>query len=278
MRREGKFMEYRMNEYFEQYFNGDISVCREERQYALFLYNRLLTIIEKQKKEKALDKNDKEILKACGIEENGIQILSAAYEATYMRDIFFKDVQVRNGGKTVKKNLCVKNTEDKDYDCFNTRLYLYVCEMLGFEKKLPEAGIYVNRNFGKKIVSPDKNLDEKLITELRQMMQSKPDLAIVYAKTDKNDKLEKHLKLIECKYLSPEGHYSGNSQTSIQDKIAEFLCGRILKDTKADLSNGTGDNIVYFRSKANKAKLSRKVKEEQCIDIEQLIPVILENE
>lgn len=71
----------------DNYIKDEYSVCREERQYALFLHNILL-------KCKNLDggcKNDfKGILEKCGLTTSDT-IKEVFYEATFMRDFFRRD-------------------------------------------------------------------------------------------------------------------------------------------------------------------------------------------
>ena len=64
-----------------EYFNGMDSICREERQYALFLYHFLLNKVGKIYADVILSEIS---------ELQGATILQVAYEATYMRDFFYK--------------------------------------------------------------------------------------------------------------------------------------------------------------------------------------------
>ena len=69
----------------DRYISGAESLCREERQFALYLNNILLGI-----KAGKITGNDREtILTACGLD--GAEIDDMFYEAAFMRDLFNND-------------------------------------------------------------------------------------------------------------------------------------------------------------------------------------------
>lgn len=73
-----------MNVPLEHFIRDEYSICREERQYAVFLYN----ILRKYRnKDKRIDKEVVSIFNACSI-PRGAEIQNVFYEATFMRDFF----------------------------------------------------------------------------------------------------------------------------------------------------------------------------------------------
>ena len=65
----------------EHFIQDEYSICREERQYAVFLYN----ILRKYRnKDKRIDKEVVSIFDACNI-PRGAEIQNVFYEATFMR-------------------------------------------------------------------------------------------------------------------------------------------------------------------------------------------------
>ena len=115
--------------YLNNYFGGkndENPVCREERQYALFLYNKLLRIAAESGLK---DDIDKKVLTACGLTEED-KILSVYYEVAFMRDFY------KRGRDELKTDLS-----------FNKKLYDYVL-IFGFSKtmfKLNKFFIFFNR-------------------------------------------------------------------------------------------------------------------------------------
>ena len=77
----------------DNYINNECSICREERQYALYLSN-VLRYYGKNPKNKTTNRigdNEKvkNIFKACGFNDvdlKNIVIENVFYEATFMRD------------------------------------------------------------------------------------------------------------------------------------------------------------------------------------------------
>ena len=108
-------MEFRIDEYINE-GNPKDSICREERQYALFLYNIFMRVKNQQESnpEGALDEGLQKIVYYCldpreakriweaksryeskekKIIELPFKILDVYYEATFMRDYFQKDYE-----------------------------------------------------------------------------------------------------------------------------------------------------------------------------------------
>lgn len=175
-----------------------------------------------------------------------------------MRDIFEADRETRYKSESESKKKQNKKEfdhsfytrligENKDNEGFNKCLCLLVSKECNFEGNEWCNKVSANRNLGH---SGYGNIaDERIKITLRNMMNSKPDIAIYYERNH-----SKYLRFIECKYLSDERCYNGVTQTKIQSQICRFLCEEILKDTIADCTEkeGANGNILYFVSKKMK--------------------------
>ena len=172
----------------ENYISDKDSICREERQYALFLCNVL-------RYYKRSDGKVKNIFDACGI-PSGAEIENVFYEAAFMRDYFHK-------------------SRDDKKDSFNKKLISFVSD-----KKFEYTGDEINLGRNK---FECKDLPKDKMYTAKWMMEAKPDLAVIYKKEN-----EKYLLFIECKFESGESIYKAEdfslSQRQIQWKIAQFLC------------------------------------------------------
>lgn len=241
--------------YFEAYFRPGEPVCREERQYTLFLYNRLLAIRSRASTE------DRKFLAACGITGEGLIIHSVLYEASFMRDIFWRERadQQRNGGGPL---------------CFNRLLYQFLSKTEEGSNHIPadrnlggRSGYAALKNRIADIQDEETNrrIEEENQT-MKQMMNARPDLAVLYEAGGK-----KYMKFMECKYLSNEDVYHGGiKQTEIQAKIGRFLCEHVSGLEFA------GVQLIFFQSNANARKLKSKKYHEpgktDVIDLKTLIP------
>lgn len=73
----------------DNYISDEYSICREERQYALYLHNILLKYkTPGSRKEERL----KDIFSACKLDDATIE--NVFYEATFMRDFFMRNRQI----------------------------------------------------------------------------------------------------------------------------------------------------------------------------------------
>lgn len=222
----------------ENFICDEFSICREERQYALFLYN-ILRKYSDYKKRREQPQNVKNIFTACHIPENA-SIDHVFYEVTFMRDFF--DINRR----MYFSDQC-EVTSDKS---FNLKLIKYVYEQKhkennnivkysGKEYNLGHNAIEFDNLFinGKNI--PDREKDW-LKYRVKWMMNAKPDIAVIYHTVEDNLKF---LLFIECKFDSKESLYSytdkkGNTerigQREIQWNIAKFLCNCYLKSDNGE--------------------------------------------
>ncbi len=238
-------------------------ICRKERQYALFLYNIFL----KKKNNIHLSPDFEKIINACllGRIDVGEPVIIRAvyYEATFMRDYFEADRKnvLECSGKTLQSfrgtdilsifknsfnyrllNYCIKKnplTENKNQiadqiiDIINNNGFLL--HNWGNNKV---SSLFSN-NSGSD--SNEDHLKSDIMKHVKQMMNSKPDIAVIYSIAGSKEKI---LRLFECKYLSGE---SGN-QREIQNHIADFLCND-RNDIKADEVHisGNDNNIIQFK-------------------------------
>lgn len=202
----------------EHFIQNEYSICREERQYALFLYNILLKY---KKSETRKSDTIKEIFNACQIPENA-EIEQVFYEATFMRDFFERNRRItlgeNNEKKLLQKTFSPNQCKTRDEDSFNSKLIQYVHKKeSGSDEPIPYLGGEYNLGHNE-IDCDDLSDKEKYI--IRCMMNAKPDIAVIY-----NEDGIRNLLFLECKFESGEDSYnSGEKQTKIQWKIAEFLC------------------------------------------------------
>jgi len=264
----------------ESFICDEFSICREERQYAVFLYNILCKYSDAGKRKKQ-PQNIKNIFTACHIPENS-SIDHVFYEAAFMRDFF-----ERNRRLTLSKNYSKEDLarillqakfspgkcEVTAEESFNTKLiqYVYGKEHKEYENVIKYSGKEQNLGhntieFEKLLINGKKLPDNEkdwLQYRIKWMMNAKPDIAVIYHTAE--DKL-KFLLFIECKFDSGESSYSykdknGNTermiQREVQYNIAEFLCSHYLNSNhKEKIINPSPDMV-----KNRKACLTRFVRE-----------------
>lgn len=223
------------------YIKDEYSICREERQYALFLYNILRFFREPERRDKAAVRA---VFDACQIPADAT-VTDVFYEVTFMRDFFERNRRCVLGGYDTNKltdRLLNKSFSPSDYkiknakeDSFNYKLIEHVLGCPGFMD--PAAYSEEEKNLGSNPIhtklshSPKENGERKFIIQC--MMNAKPDIAVLY---DYNG--EKYLLFLECKFESGEVSYlnaddpAANpkiSQRKIHWMIADFLCGSYFK-------------------------------------------------
>lgn len=177
----------------DNYISDENSICREERQYALFLCNIL-------KYYQSSDARVKIIFDACGIPSDAT-IENVFYEAAFMRDFFHKSREKR--------------------ESFNQKLITYVSK-----GKVLYSGKEVN--LGRNEIECD-DLDKKRKYVIRWMMEAKPDLAVIYKQKNKKFLLFIECKFESGESVYKADKF-GLSQRQIQWKIAEFLCKKYWND------------------------------------------------
>lgn len=256
----------------DNYISDEFSICREERQYALYLSNVLRYYGKNPNKNRIDNEKIKNIFIACGFNEKDVEnivIENVFYEATFMRDFFERNRRI--GLSDSPKTKCLQKTftpssyiiSNKEKS-FNRKL-LSFCWMKTGHPKTKEEEIDFNKlelyefNYGQNDL-PGRFIAIKNLT--RAMMNSKPDLAVIY-RDSKSDKREK-LLFLECKFDSGEDKVSGDegtddyTQTAIQGYIAEFLCKYYLD---IDVSNIMEDPKNSGKYCSRKIQFKRKVKE-----------------
>ncbi len=238
----------RYNCSIENFIRDEYSICREERQYAVFLYNILRKYGKGQSREKLAGEEKEDILailEACGIEADD-DIEYVFYEATFMRDFFKRE---RRYCAVIKNKASLADVllqrdyekEEKTKTDFNRRLIEYVFQWAGGDppemnmengdKESGEEDAYLRYNLGRNIPKECRGLEKlekaeepetagNVREKLRAMMNSKPDIAVIYQKNG-----QRYLLFIECKFESSEGRYDSLSQREVQYHIADFLCG-----------------------------------------------------
>ena len=171
------------NYHLEDYLCSGNPVCREERQYALFLANCL----------KMNNSNN-----ICRLIMGDSKIIDVFYEATFLRDYWYRDKEMINEKlwKYVNKN--VNDAQSEIYQ--NTERHP---NYWGIEMKNPVV---------------------------MWMMNAKPDIAVLWENGQ-----GVYLSFIECKYLSDLGEYTYTNndkeivktQLKIQEYILDFLCNEL---------------------------------------------------
>ncbi len=294
-------------EYLNNYFGGkEIKpICREERQFALFLYNKLLNMVGKD--YESIEDNDKDIylkifdLDKENIPDNTPKLLNVYYEVTFMRD-FLEQEKLKYKGKN---NQYLKN-DMNGKKSFNHKLYDFTLKMFYDDKE--KNGIFSSKlysiynnyenlknytvlpkiNYGSKAKdNEDKNNKNNVLPIfirkfMRAMMNSKPDIGLIYL----DSVGKKHLKFLECKYLSPEGavqliddknndkdnktEYENIQyvlpQTVIQFFIADFICNYIMKGSGLVSDCPT---VVNFVNSDSNSKTGKGNEEKDSISVDE---------
>ncbi len=283
-----------LTDYFNSYFMMDQDsdpVCREEPQYVLFLYKRLLDMSGHEVSSSGLSEEgfergvtDADILAACGVispdreaPEKKVTVTRVIYEVNFLRHVFSaeRDVAEVKLGLTEKQIKALTLDDSRVGDCMNRRLYEYVSNALDPEGSGKfsglEAKVYAYRNlYG----GCDKLKDyPRLNSALQRMMNVTPDLALIY---EVEGEACKHLKFVECKYMSDEDVYSKKeekpriTQRYVQNMIGKFLCEKLLEEGKLCFDR---TQLLHFKTRlqiaaaeAAKAALTPKAKKRKPKD------------
>jgi len=300
----------------EGFISDECSICREERQYALFLYNYICWIKKNQDSYKLKEKL---------FGDSEIEIEYVFYEATFMRDFFERDrrlaylngakgtVEQKQRSKILQKNAPRATKPNVGESRFNVQLLKFmqlvaknnlnnkdekqntVVEKSGrvkfhfqkwnyvtdkdlisnakvqkrdkYERLIDcHLGSIAGQTLLKEILLEDKDGKDKIRILARALMNSKPDIAVVYKK--KGDK-NRYLQFLECKFESDEGENGKDVknnifQTEAQDLIAYFLT----KFSPGDL-NDAGDNHYRIADEFEHSKLVQFYREESMIEKEE---------
>lgn len=226
----------------EGFLENEYSICREERQYAVLLYNVLRYY---GKTERRGSDEIKRIFKACQIPAEA-EVVQVFYEATFMRDFFERNRRIVLGKyderKLIQKTFSPSEYKVDDENSFNYKLIQYVHEHYNKEFNAAEPLVYLDeeRNLGRNKICTKLSEYEKYM--IRCMMEAKPDLAVIYM-----EKGETYLLFLECKFDSDESCYEGKiGQRAIQWNIADFLCEYYLKEKVSDRMEKGESCLVKF--------------------------------
>ena len=282
----------------KNFINGKYSICREERQYALFLYNILRYYrtpgIRKRKGNEAVKDIFQYIFRESELKKNDdtvdqVVVDHVFYEATFMRDFFERNRRLRLGGGDENKLLNAKfSPKSSNYKIqrdksFNYKLIKYVCK---YETKIKNVkqlcskcefgkeGVCIERNLGHNEIECTKQY-KKIKYYARWMMNATPDIAVIYHYDKKEE--QKYLLFLECKFESGESVYSyrdknneenDKTQREIQWMVADFLCkkeGYLGKEGIENRMKGNESRLVQFE------RGNEEDKEDRIILIEKLI-------
>lgn len=260
--------------FFNDYLRNENSICREERQYAVLLYNCLRGM-----KGNGLKINDEKLknLKEELFGKEPINIEYVFYEATFMRDFFYEDrkksKEQRDKDKKNRFNMrlscyleMLKNDlmhDEKLEDCENLKSMLYAWKH--DENKIAEV---LDSHLGMLRAEKRKHVfeNEEEGNILKLLMNSKPDIAVIYSKKINNE-IKKYLQFFECKFESEETKPYGIQQTKTQDLIAGFLTWD--ENKIADSYEKT--KLIRFVRKNQNEMIARRNKDIVEVSIDYLI-------
>lgn len=251
----------------ENFIKDTYSICREERQYAVFLYDVLRKYKDPEMDERKNGGEVSKIFNACSIPSNA-KIEHVFYEPTFMRDFFERNRRNVLGEDKLPDILLQKTFSPSDYkmgnkdDSFNYQLIKYVgekvCGISISDTKSRDSEEYSleEYNLGGSLSEEFKQQEKKNIynmideefqkraeviqDRIRQMMNAKSDIAVVYSRDEGKEEIWEIL-FLECKFESGESSYKGSgleecdetvisvTQRMIQWWVADFLC-RYLKE------------------------------------------------
>ena len=280
----------------DNYVKGNYSICREERQYALYLCN-ILRYYGNPDRRKPADQRVKRIFENCGFhtddEFEKLKIENVFYEVTFMRDFLERSRRINLEGRCKSiEEICLGpgfrplNYADKNDHSFNKRLIDYVTkyynDSMGTElcydpHKIEERnyGHYAIPGFDDGNDPENKKHIDMIKLLIKAMMNAKPDLAVIYSEGE----MSKYLLFLECKFESGEDMYSikqdkkadGYTQRKVQWHIASFLT------TNGFLQYGDHNKVLEMSplmegEKSGLVTFSR-CPQKNCILIEDLISV-----
>ena len=265
----------------DNYIKSDLSICREERQYALYLSN-ILRYYGKEKNRKNLSNKEAlvNIFTRCGIISKNEKVIpkeliieNVFYEVTFMRDILERNRRIMFAKEPVEDVCLKKDYKLSDYHIkdaeksFNKKLLEYVYKVTGKKEHIIYKDI-TEKNYGHNSIPVlDSKTKETLL--IRAMMNAKPDLAVIYY--DGNDEGIRSLLFLECKFESGEDHYEvkdGNkndrikySQTEIQWHVANFLisCNYLASENRklqlANIMDNESKKVEFDRGSDSENKI-----------------------
>ena len=215
-----------MNFDINDFIKTNNPVCREERQYAAFLYSMFLNVMN--------NKGGKEEIKIVSdIIKNYDSIVHVFFEVSIMRDYFYA-LSVNEKTEFNKALLISRGITSDDIDV------------------IPDSLGSPSKDWREKQNSLPRDKSSEL-QYARYMMRAKPDLMVLFTRGER-----KYVRIIECKYTQEEGRYKDCDgrlkikQKEVQASIIAFLFGEngILKfDGETVLYEGDGVTEVDFEKK-----------------------------
>ncbi|MCH5267495.1 MAG: hypothetical protein J1E62_04040 [Lachnospiraceae bacterium] len=248
------------------YLGTDNYYCREERQFAVFLYNYFY-----ERKKAGAFEEDTVVNYCLNIEDEAkVKILDVYFETTFMRDYFYNADDKKRFNKELLK-FCTgwmgEKCKEEKYEEYKEGKW--VNKFLK-ETKLGESPYYnlgqsvaknkINiffsslgsihdrlKNNGEFSKDEQKKIQEKVCIDIaRMMMNATPDIVVVYEVDG-----HAYVKALECKYTSEEGKYkdvAGSEypmQLFIQECVMSFCFGKRKKSdgSKDDDKDGIEGNL-----------------------------------
>lgn len=235
-----------------EFLNGENSICREERQFSLYLYNLLANC-----KRIKLDLEN--------FANKNYEVAYAYYEASFMRD-YFNDAVSKSEFNL--RLLEFANRKLKEFYS-NYEAMGITMETVDIKKVQPDEVYDINMEIDAacpdfdtaKHINGWSGMEKKYRNPLAKwMMNVKPDIALLLKRRGiKRD--EYRLHFIECKYTSGLDSYPAlvgvkdkngkvtecrrliGSQLQIQEMILEFLCKQMELTVRGDIhdSGKTGE-------------------------------------
>lgn len=267
------------------------SICREERQYVVFLYNilRKYATLESRKREgeeNADRVNVKKIFESCGLKDDAF-IDYVFYEPAFLRDFFERYNRLRLS----KESEWPERLLNKSFSCslskgesarkedFNTKLIQYVYEQKKKEKNETrkieveysgrECNLGQNNNklcFEKlkiydlennQTISLNDNEKKWIKHRVKWMMNAQPDIALIYH-LGEEESAKKFLLFIECKFTSKESsyRYEVDSESNEKEHVKQGEIQWMIADFLCSCLHNYNDN-------KEKMTLSPSMKEER---------------
>ena len=176
------------------YISDEYSICREERQYALFLSNILRKYRTKELRQTEIEKREtdscnnsknivEEIFEVCHIPLSA-QIMDVYYEASFMRDIFTRN---RRKGEMIhriddgKVNKC--NSEKAVNDAILSDDYNITKDDYFFQEG--EKGIELEyTSFNRKLINFLQGIDINMYTESNEYKEINNDKKVMVGKDE----------------------------------------------------------------------------------------------
>lgn len=237
------------------YFNGKKTTCREERQYALFLYNALLNM--KKDKSRPISDYEKKIKNDLFGNED-VSVEHVFYEAALLRD-YHHNNRVDFNERLLKFCMCGCGVDitGKLPECFKSQNLGNKNVTSWIKGKCPELA-----EFG------DEKKDEIRLRLLfaKCMMQAKPDIMVIYGE-EKEQKKEQKALSIECKYESGNGKYKDleGAETIHQERIQECIMAFLFGKRFEKIEEVYDDKCKGFQWEIEKDLINREKDEDSYL-------------